>query len=84
MPDVDDTSPEAAAVQRAIWERMGPEGRLRLALRMSEDVRALAAAGIRHRHPDYDDGDVRWALFRLVHGDELFRKAWPQAPIRDP
>jgi len=32
----------------------------------------------------YDDVSARWALFRLLVGDELFQKAWPHAPLLAP
>ena len=76
-----DTSLEAARVQMAVWERLGPSGRLALALRMSEDVRRLSEDGIRHRHPEYTPEQVRLAAIRLRLGDELFRKAYPGAQL---
>lgn len=82
--DDGDTSPAASAAQFAAWERMGMEGRWRVVCRLSEDVRRVAADGIRARHPSYDEAAVRWALFRLIHGDALFAKAWPDAPRLDP
>jgi hypothetical protein len=51
---------------------------------MSEDVRALALAGISARHPEYDPDEVVFALWRLILGDDLFRRAWPAAPLLPP
>lgn len=79
-----DTSPEADAVQLEVYRRLGAEGRVELALRMSEEARATTRAGIRDRHPEYSEEEVRYAFFRLIHGDELFRKAWPEAPLLSP
>ena len=65
--------------------RRMPIGRgTELAARLSEDMRALALAGIRQRHPDYSEVDARRALFRLLLGDELFRRVWPDAPLVAP
>jgi len=62
-----------------------PVGRgIELAARLSEDARVMALAGIRQRHPDYDDSHARYALFRLLVGDELFCRAWPDAPLVAP
>ena len=79
-----DTSPDAARVQAAIYRRMTPAQRCELAARMSAEVRAIALAGIRRRHPDYDEQQARFALFRLVRGDEMFRRAWATAAVLAP
>ena len=54
--------------------------RVEIAARLSEDVRAIAMAGIRARHPEYSDREIWFALQRLLLGDELFGRAWPLAP----
>jgi hypothetical protein len=41
-------------------------------------------AGIRSRHPDYDDQRQRLAYARLVLGDDLTRKVWPQHDLVEP
>jgi hypothetical protein len=51
---------------------------------MSEDVNAIAADGVRARHPAYDADRVRWAVLRLRLGDEVFRQVWPDAPLVAP
>ena len=79
-----DTSLEAHRQQLAAYRRMGPEQRLLLALRMSDDGRSVAAAGIKSRHPAYGDDEVRDALRRLLLGDTLYRAAWPDRPLLDP
>jgi hypothetical protein len=79
-----DTSPAAHEAQMECYRRMTPAARIAAAVEMSEDVRAIAAAGIRARHPSYTPGDVRHALHRLILGDDLFRRAWPHAPILPP
>jgi hypothetical protein len=79
-----DTTPEALEVQRAIWRRMGPVRRLRLAMQMSDDSRRITADGIRSRHPDYAPEQIRFALLRMVLGDELFAAAYPDAPLLPP
>lgn len=57
---------------------------MRLALEMSEAARELTRAGIRARHPEYSDLEVEQALRRLILGDELYLKAWPEQPALDP
>jgi hypothetical protein len=74
-----DTSPEAHAVQLAIYRRLGPDGRLALALRVSDDVRSITRSGLRTRHPEHSEDEIDQALRRLLLGDELFERA-PRAP----
>jgi len=79
-----DTTPEAHEVQLALFRRMTPAQRAERTATMSELARDLALEGIRRRHPDYDDEKARHALFRLLVGDDLFRRAWPTDPLVDP
>jgi hypothetical protein len=81
---VSDTSEDAAAVQAALYRRMTPTQRGALAAQMSMTARAITLTGIRMRHPEYDDRAAQLALFRLLVGDELFRRAWPNAPLLAP
>jgi hypothetical protein len=79
-----DTSPEAHEAQMQAYRRMGPEARVRIGFSMSEDVREIAAQGIRSRHPEYAEAQVRSALFRLLYGDELTRAVWPHEALVAP
>jgi hypothetical protein len=81
---VTDTSPDAAAVQRALYRAMTGEQRVALALKMSMMAREITLDGIRHRHPEYSDEQAKFALFRILVGDDLFRKAWPSAELVAP
>jgi hypothetical protein len=77
MPIAADTSPDADAVQLEAYRRMGGPGRAQVMFRLSEMARRTTEAGIRRRHPEYDDGQVMLALARLLHGDDLVRRVWP-------
>jgi hypothetical protein len=79
-----DTSPEAEAVQVEAYRRMGGTGRAQVMFRLCEMARRAAEAGIRRRHPGYDEPRVKLALARLLHGDELTRRAWPDRELVDP
>lgn len=76
-----DTTDEAREAQFRAWRSMGGERCLLLAMQMSDEIRRVTAAGIRHRHPNYSDGEVRWALLRVVLGEDLFAEAFPTAPL---
>lgn len=79
-----DTTPEAHRVQGEAYRRMGGAARVALAFELGETVRQLTLAGIRHRHPDYTDEQVRLAYARLTLGDELVRAAWPNRDLVTP
>ncbi len=83
-PIAADTSPAADAIQVAAYRRMGGLGRAQVMFRLTDATRRTAMAGIRKRHPDYDDKQVLLALARLLHGDELVRRAWPDWELLDP
>ncbi len=69
-----DTSPAAQERQRDVFRRMTPAQRLQAAAEMSEEVRALAEAGIRQRNPGYSETEVRAALVELLVGRAAFSK----------
>ena len=62
-----DTTPQAAAIQEEAYRRMGPMGRLKVALELSDFVRSLAMAGIRQRHPEYTADQLAEALLYEVY-----------------
>ena len=56
-----DTSPDAQAVQDEVYRRLGGQERVAIAFRLGATARALSSAGIRARHPDYSEDDVKRA-----------------------
>lgn len=63
-----DTSAKAAAIQERLHDELGPEGRFRLAMSMSELAREFARAGVRERHPGFTEEEVSRELARLFYG----------------
>jgi hypothetical protein len=63
-----DTSMTALARQREAFRRMTPEQRVAVAAEMSDEIRAVTEAGIRHRHPAYSEDDIRAALALILLG----------------
>jgi len=47
---------------------MTPEQRVAVAAEMSDEIRAITEAGIRHRNPAFTDDEVRAALAAIVLG----------------
>lgn len=79
-----DTSEDADRVQRDAYRRMGGRGRSQVMFRLTEMARRNARAGIRERHPDYDEATLHRAFCRLVVGDDLTRAIWPDHDLVEP
>jgi hypothetical protein len=58
---------------------MEPQKRLQAAAILSETCRTLLAGGIRKRHPNYDEEQVRLAVIRCLLPEDLFLRAYPGA-----
>jgi hypothetical protein len=76
-----DTSPEALAFLRERTSALSPEQRLAEGFAAIRLGRQLMRAGIRARHPDYDEDRVEHALARMLWGDELYRRVYPHHPL---
>ena len=79
-----DTTADADAVQLDTYRRLGGAGRVAIAFRLNTLVRDMTMAGIRRRHPSYDETQVQTALLRLVLGDALVQRAFPGRQLVDP
>ena len=63
-----DTHPEARLRQRAVLSRLSGAERVLLAVEMAEQAKAIAIAGIRARHPNFNPGELHRAWLCLLHG----------------
>ena len=72
----EDTTPEALSVQYEIYRRMGEAEKLRLVFQTYRVGRQLAMTGIRMRHPEATDDEVRRLWARRHLGSELFDRAY--------
>jgi hypothetical protein len=79
-----DTTPEAWQAQLTLLRRMGAPRRAAAAFRLTRLARDASRAGIRARHPEYGEDDVRRAFFRMLHGDAVTRYVWPDRELLDP
>ena len=79
-----DTDADALEAQRAIYRRMTPAERVERMAEMCDELKVVALAGIRARHPAYSDADADAAYLRLTLGDDLFRRAFPTRPVLPP
>lgn len=79
-----DTSEEAWSVYLDMLRRMSPERRFEMGLRLNALCRRLLEAGVRDRHPDYTDEQVRLAVIGLLLPEDLFRAAYPGVEMVPP
>ena len=66
-----DTSPEALAVQLECMRRMTPQQRIRQTCAMSRQVKRMAFAAIRRRHPGFSEDEVQNLFIELTYGQTL-------------
>jgi hypothetical protein len=71
-----DTTIEAVRKQVEILRRMGPQARFQMALELSDNLRRIVEAGVRERHPGYDNNKVKQEVLRLMIGDALYLEAF--------
>ena len=79
-----DTTPEAWEAQLSMLRSMSGEQRVAIAFRLTRLAREASRSGIRARHPDYGEDEVRRAFFRMLHGDALTRSVWPDRELLEP
>jgi hypothetical protein len=76
-----DTCREVEEFLFAHWRSLEPWQKLRLVFDQSRAVEAISLGGIRHRHPDASDEELRLRLFALKYGRELSIAVWGWDPI---
>ena len=77
-----DTTPEAFRVYCQAQKNLGSEGRMRLVVELSRQLRERLEAGVRLRHPEYTDHLVRLGRIRLQLGDKLFREVYGELDVK--
>jgi hypothetical protein len=63
-----DTPVTAQNLQQQALVRLGPEGRLRIAIDLSEAVRKLRLAGLRSSQPDVSEAELVRRFILETHG----------------
>jgi hypothetical protein len=74
----DDTTPEAHAVQMAIYRRMSGDRRVALLEQMSEEAREITRAGLRRQFPELDEREIIHRERQRRLGAALADAVWPQ------
>jgi hypothetical protein len=76
-----DTPPDVFRKQVEVLRGIGERGRARMTEEMCRGLRKTIKAGIRRRHPDYNEHQVKMALIWLTAGEEVFRRLLPGVKI---
>jgi hypothetical protein len=71
VPQDNDTSADAEAVQLKLIGQLPPIERLEKALALTCEVIRLSKAAIRRRHPEFSEDDVGLKFIELNYGSEL-------------
>lgn len=75
-----DTHPSADRRYHELLERMTPVQRFDAAAKLSDAVRELAVAGIRARHPEACEAEVRVRLAVRLYGREIAERLFASVP----
>jgi len=73
---------EAEIASWKTLQRLGMGGRARMTFILSDSLRVVTEAGVRRRHPDYDQRRVQLAAAKLAMGDRLFKLAFPSEDVQ--
>lgn len=76
-----DTDQESFQIQLQLWRAMSAEQKFAQVFQLCDDARALVVDGIRSRHPEYSEDQIKHASFRIFLGDELYQTVWPDRPL---
>lgn len=66
-----DTDPEAERIQLEIYRRMPPWKKMQLVVEANDFSRTLVLAGLRSRHPDASEDEIRRRFLGLWLGEDL-------------
>jgi hypothetical protein len=68
-----DTTLDAEKIQIDVLKKIGAEGRLKMTLELSDNIRNITMSGIRTRHPEYSEDMIMKALIKYLHGESVFK-----------
>jgi hypothetical protein len=76
MDKTSDTTDDALREHIRGLRRLGISGRAAMTFELSDNLRQIVKDGVRHRHPDWDEAQVKQETLRIVLGDDLYNKAF--------
>jgi hypothetical protein len=65
-----------------ILRNIGFQGRVRMTFQLNNSLRSISEAGVRHRHPEYDERHVQLAATKLAIGADLFKLVYPGEDVQ--
>lgn len=71
-----DTTIEALKKQYEILRTLTSEKRLAMAFELSDYLRSIVCAGVRQRHPDYNEQQTENEVLRLMVGESVFKQIY--------
>lgn len=77
-----DTTIDAAIKQFEILRRLDTRERAEMTFQLSDNLHRIVEAGVRQRHPDYDEQTVKLAVLRLTIDERLFRQAFGDVEVQ--
>ena len=73
-----DTDITAEKYQIEIFQRMLPETKLHLSIELTKTAIELVRAGIKHRHPEFNEHEVNEELKKILLTEKLFNRVYNQ------
>jgi len=77
-----DTTIDAAIKQLEILQRLNINDRADMTFQLSDSLRWTVEAGVRQRHPDFDEQTVKRAGLRLTRGERVLQQAYEKAEAK--
>jgi hypothetical protein len=74
-------SHERDAMGWQILRNIGFDGRVRMTFQLNSSLRSISEAGVRHRHPQYSERQVKLAATKLAIGADLFKLVYPNEDV---
>ena len=71
-----DTHPKMEALQIELWRQASPTRKMDMLAQLNASARTLALAGLRSRHPQASETELRRRLADLLLGEEAARKVY--------
>lgn len=78
-----DTTKDAFLRQLEVLRGLDISARAAMTFELSDNLRQIVRDGVRHRHPDWDEAQVKREFLRIVLGDALFNEAFGKNRFSD-